>query len=75
MKLCVTVVPDDKGGYIAYCPSLPGCSSRGVSSREAIGRLDEAIEGYLGALGNYTPAGMQREVVEAQDKSGRTPEE
>ena len=68
MKLSVTVVHDERG-YTAYCPSLPGCSCRGDTSHEAIVRLDEAIEGYLAALGNYTPARVQREVVEVQEKN------
>lgn len=68
MKLPVKIVHDERGWYTAACPELPGCSTRGATRREAVQKLDDAIQGYLGALGHYTPAHLEPEVVEAPPK-------
>lgn len=36
--------------WIAGCPNLPGCVSRGRTKEEAISNIREAIEGYVAAL-------------------------
>ncbi len=64
MKLCIRVFPDDQGGYVADCPSLPGCVSHGNSCEEATGRLDEAIRGYIAAVSNFVPENLVHEVIE-----------
>jgi predicted RNase H-like HicB family nuclease len=38
---------DEDGGYVAECPSLPGCHSQGDSIEEAIANIKEAIEVWI----------------------------
>ncbi len=40
----VVLEPDPAGGYVVYCPTLPGCYSQGDSIDEALGNIREAIE-------------------------------
>ena len=48
MKLRAVVEFDpETGGYAAYCPELPGCTSAGDSEEEALGNVREAILLYL----------------------------
>lgn len=50
MKFKVELVYDaEYGGYIAECPSLPGCMSQGKTPSEAMANIREAITGYLKA--------------------------
>ena len=35
---------DETGGYVATCPSLPGCYGRGTRSTERCTNIREAIE-------------------------------
>jgi antitoxin HicB len=65
MKLTVHIFDDERGGFVATCPSLPGCSCRGTSHEEAKKKLDEAIRGYLAAVGNFVPESVLRDLVEA----------
>lgn len=39
----VILEPDETGGYIAVCPSLPGCYSQGETIEEALENIKEAI--------------------------------
>jgi len=55
MKLCVHVTPKGRDGYLAVCPSLPGCTSEGRTPEEAKERIHEAISGYLAAVSNCVP--------------------
>ena len=34
-------------GFVADCPSLPGCMSQGKTRKEALNNIREAIEGYI----------------------------
>lgn len=65
MKLCVRIVQDKQGGFMALCPSLPGCITRGGTAEEARKRLDDAIRGYIAAVSNFVPENIINEVVEA----------
>lgn len=38
------------GGYLAFCPALPGCHSQGDMLDEAVANVREAIELYLESL-------------------------
>ena len=38
-------------GYIAHCPSIPGCHSQGETLEEAIENIKDAIRGCIEALG------------------------
>ena len=54
MKFKVILEPDfEDGGYIASCPSLPGCHSQGDTEGEALKNIEEAIIGYLKSLRKY----------------------
>ena len=64
MKLYVRVSRNDRGEFKASCPSLPGCTSRGVTREEACSKLDDAIRGYIAAINNFVPEHLKREVVE-----------
>ena len=65
MKLGIRIVKNDTGGFTAFCPSLPGCTSRGNSKYQARERLDDAIKGYLAAVSNFVPETcLEEDVVE-----------
>ena len=36
--------PDETGGYVATCPSLPGCYNQGATVDGALDNIREAIE-------------------------------
>jgi len=40
----VLLEPDKTGGYVATCPSLPGCHSQGDTVDGALDNIREAIE-------------------------------
>ena len=40
----VLLEPDEDGGYVVACPSLPGCYSQGETVSEALANIREAIE-------------------------------
>ena len=65
MKLCVRIVEDKRGGYMAACPSLPGCICRADTRDEARVRLGQAIEGYIAAVNNFVPENITQQLVEA----------
>ena len=46
----VIIYPDETGGYVAECPSLPGCVSEGETLEEAITNIKEAIDLYIDVL-------------------------
>ena len=37
-------------GYVAHCPSIPGCHSQGKTLEEAIENIKDAIRGCIEAL-------------------------
>ena len=39
----VILEPDETGGYVISCPSLPGCYSQGETIKEALANIKEAI--------------------------------
>ena len=55
----VIIRPGDDFGWVAECPSLPGCVSQGATKAEAIANIKEAIEGWIEATiaqGRTVPA-------------------
>ena len=40
----VLLEPALEGGYVVYCPSLPGCYSQGDTIEEALSNIKEAIQ-------------------------------
>ena len=55
MKLSIRIVKNDSGGYTALCSSLPGCVTRAGSEKEAYAKMQDAVRGYIAAVGNCTP--------------------
>jgi predicted RNase H-like HicB family nuclease len=47
MKLLITIYPDEDGVFIAECPSIPGCLSRGKTEEEAEENIRDAIKECL----------------------------
>ena len=64
MKLCIRVLRSESGGYIASCPSLPGCRCQGQTREQATERLNDAIRGYIAAVSNFVPERVDHEVLE-----------
>ncbi len=51
MKLLINLQYDfEYKGFVAECPSLPGCMSQGKTKKEALKNIKEAIRGYIKVL-------------------------
>ena len=52
MEYSYTVLfePAEEGGYVAFCPALPGLVTEGDTYAEVRTRVKEAIEGYVESL-------------------------
>ncbi|OGQ51597.1 MAG: hypothetical protein A3J24_00910 [Deltaproteobacteria bacterium RIFCSPLOWO2_02_FULL_53_8] len=62
----VVITPDEDGGFVAECPSLPGCISQGETREETIKNITEAIKGYIAALeqdGLPVPCEVESEIL------------
>ncbi|MCC7477208.1 type II toxin-antitoxin system HicB family antitoxin [bacterium] len=46
----VLLYQDESGGWIAECPSLPGCNTQGDSFEEAVSNIRDAISQYVASL-------------------------
>jgi len=46
----VLLTPDEEGGWVVECPSLPGCISQGETKEEALANIREAIDLYIETL-------------------------
>ena len=46
----VMIYPGEDDGWVAECPSLPGCISQGATRAEAIANIQQAIRVYIAAL-------------------------
>ncbi len=44
------IYPGEDGYWVAECPSLPGCVSKGKTGEEATQNIKAAIRGYVAAL-------------------------
>lgn len=64
MKVCIRIISNEQGDFTAMCMALPGCISRGRTREEAMEKLDEAIRGYVAAIGNFVPERLVHEVLE-----------
>lgn len=65
MKLSIRIIRDEEGNFVAVCPSLPGCQSRGPTREEAERNLEDAIRGYIAAMNNFVPEHLDHEVLTA----------
>jgi antitoxin HicB len=71
MQYRVLFEQDEDGGFVATCPSLPGCISQGRTRAEAIVNTREAMEGYLASLekhGDPIPPSISEDVLEVSVK-------
>ncbi len=55
MNFKVIVEQDEKGYFVAWAPSIPGCHSQGETYEEALKNVKEAIELCLEVV-NLNPA-------------------
>ena len=47
MNFTITLDRDEDGAWVAECPAIPGCVTRGVNRGEAIAMVKEAIAACL----------------------------
>jgi len=64
MKLCIEIEQNEYGAYVAVCPCLPGCVTKGRTREQAKEKLEEAIRGYLAAMGDFVPDELVCQVTE-----------
>jgi predicted RNase H-like HicB family nuclease len=50
MDLKVVIERDEDGGFVATCPSLPGCISQGETEKETLNNIKEAIVLHIKCL-------------------------
>ena len=50
MRLLVLTPDPEDGGYVAECPTIPGCISEGNTVEEALANIKDAIEGCLESM-------------------------
>lgn len=49
-KFVAIVKPAEEGGYYAYCPLLPGCTTQGETYAQAVANIEDAIKGMVEAM-------------------------
>lgn len=67
MKFRVLIEQDEDGGFVATCPTVPGCVSQGETREEAKVSIAEAARGYLESLerhGDPIPPPIDEDVIE-----------
>lgn len=67
MKFRIIISQDEDGAYVAECPTLPGCVSQGLTYKEAVDNISDAIKGYLESLRKHDepiPPPISEEIVE-----------
>jgi predicted RNase H-like HicB family nuclease len=67
MKYRIFIEQDEDGIFVAECPALPGCISQGISRRDAVQNVTDAITGYLESLKKHNepiPPPIFEEIVE-----------
>ena len=47
MRQVIITADEDGVGYVAVCPSLPGCHSQGDTWEEVVANIKEAIELWI----------------------------
>jgi len=50
MDYRVVIEPNEDGDYVAVCPALLGCSTKGKSYAEALAKLEANMAKYLASL-------------------------
>ncbi len=67
MKYRILLEQDEEGVFVAQVPSLPGCLSQGITRKEALENIQEAISVYLESLQIHNepiPPSISEEIVE-----------
>lgn len=67
MKYRILIEQDEDGVFVVECPSLPGCISQGKTRKEALGNIQDAIEGYIESLKKHNepiPPPIEEEIIE-----------
>jgi predicted RNase H-like HicB family nuclease len=58
------VIERDEHGFYAWCPELKGCQSQGATLEETLANIREAVELYVGTLGEEErDALLSREIL------------
>lgn len=55
MKVQVVIQPEVEGGYSAFVPGFPGCTSCGGTLEETLANIREAFEGVFEVLQEQNP--------------------
>ena len=65
MKVQIVIQPETTGGYSAFVPGFPGCSSCGDTLEETVANVREAFEGVLEVMQERDPqfVGTSRNVI------------
>ena len=53
---------EENGTFVATCPKLPGCTTRGADLQETLEKHTLAIWGYLASVTNFLPARLELHV-------------
>jgi predicted RNase H-like HicB family nuclease len=64
MKVSIQILTNAQGGFTAVCMTLPGCAAQADTREMARAKLEEAIRGYLAALGDFVPENLSQELAE-----------
>ena len=64
MTLHIRISQSENGGFLAACPTLPGCSTQANTLEEARQKLSEAVVGYLASVNNFVPDQFSPKFVE-----------
>lgn len=73
-NLPIVIEPCEEGGYVALCPSLPGCHVEADTVPQAMEYLEDAIKMYIQSLkdhGDDVP--KELEAMEADHRARKAP--
>jgi predicted RNase H-like HicB family nuclease len=63
MKISVRIVKSERGDYVATCPSLPGCTTRGQTPDQARQCMGDAVRGYLASVCDFVFESTAEELI------------
>jgi predicted RNase H-like HicB family nuclease len=63
VKVSIRIIKSERGDYVATCPSLPGCTTRGQTQDLARQCMGEAIRGYLASLNDFVCETITDELI------------
>ncbi|MBI4312467.1 MAG: type II toxin-antitoxin system HicB family antitoxin [Chloroflexi bacterium] len=68
-RYIVYMQPAEEGGFVIWCPALPGCVSQGETEEEALEMIRDAMLGYIESLkkhGDPVPPGIEDKVEKVE---------